>query len=306
MNKTIKLLDNTTKLINNITSKTNNIISKQKEKLAYKIFNDNKYIKNYIQHFYNNFEYSFINNDGWLERFNSFDFSQIPEELKENFKDYMSLYHGLYYYQDDYIEGFTIGSFDNIYITYNDGIYADFLKKNVDLKTDSSLELFLKLEQIQAKHGIYPDIVYLDYYDNYIKDYTLPKEYTFLKTACHNKEDRLLWFINQLIEIYDNEMYHYYDNFIVEEFTPAFIKSIDNNLSIDILDVTLDDNFDLHISYDIPTKLREENPKKQGITTYHYSSYKTTIIDYTINIESWLKEELNRGYSYDDLKKNVA
>ena len=304
MNKLINIIDTTSNTLTTIKNKIDLKLQQQKQKLAIDYFQKNEYLQNYIQHFYDDFNASFINELGFLCRFNDFDFTQIPDTLKEQLKEYMSDYHCLHYHSDDYCTGFTADSFENIYLSYEQDIYADFMKKSLHYNTD--LELFLKLEQIQSEHGIYPDIVYLDYYDNYYEDYKMPEKYAFLRTAQHTKEDRLIHFINNLVNLYDTDYtgsYYYNDNFIIEQFTPEVIKKINNNLSIDINEVSLDDDFTLHIEFEIPTVLKESDLEKLNIINYHYTKYNTTVIDINVNIENWLKEELAKGYSFSDLKE---
>lgn len=304
MNKLINIIDTTSNTLTTIKNKIDFKLQQQKQKLAIDYFQKNEYLQNYIQHFYDTFNDSFIDDSGFLCRFNDFDFTQIPETLKEQLKEYMADYHCLHYYSDDYHTGFTADSFENIYLSYEQDIYADFMKKSLHYNTN--LELFLKLEQIQSEHGIYPDIVYLDYYGNYYSDYKMSEKYAFLKTAMHTKEDRLIHFINNLVNLYDTDYtgsYYYNDNFIIEQFTPEVIKKINNNLSIDINEISLDDDFTLHIEFEIPTVLKESDLEKLNITNYHYTKYNTTVIDINVNIENWLKEELAKGYSFSDLKE---
>lgn len=301
MNKLINIIDRTEHTLTAIKNKIDSRLQQHKKNIAEKYFKDNQYIQDYIKHFYDSFKDSFFKNE-MLCRYNDFDFTQIPETLKENFIEYMQDNHGLYYHSDDYYEGFTIDSFDNIYISDENEIFADFARYSVKYTTD--LDLFLKIELMQAKNGIYP-VVYLDYYGQYKRDYNIPNEYRFLETAMHYKEDRLIHFINKLIELNNDTCtggYYYLDNFIVEQFTPEVIKKINNNLSIDINEVSLDDDFTLHIEFEIPTKLKESDLEKLNITNYHYTKYDNTIININTNIKSWLESELQRGYSFEDMR----
>lgn len=302
MNKLINIIDKTEHTLTAIKNKIDSGLQQHKKNLAEKYFKENQYIQDYIIHFYDSFKDSFFQ-DSYLSRYNDFDFTKIPETLKEQFKEYMQFYHALYYYSDDYHEGFTADSFDNIYISYDKEIFSDFETHTQNYLTD--LDLFLKLELIQANNGIYPDIVYLDYYGNYSNDYKTPDAYRFLKTGMHNKEDRLIYFIEKLIDLNTDNCiggYYYLDNFIVEQFTPDFMKKISNNITMDINEVSLDDDFTLHIEYEIPTKLKESDLEKLNITNYHYTKYDNTVININTNIKSWLESELQRGYSFEDMR----
>jgi len=302
MNKLINIIDKTEHTLTAIKNKINSGLQQHKKNLAVKYFDKNEYLQNFIRHFYDSFKDSFFENE-MLCRYNDFDFTQIPETLKKNLIEYMQDNHGLYYYSDDYHEGFTAYYFDNIYISDENEIFADFTKHSVKYTTD--LDLFLKIELMQAENGIYPDIVYLDYYGQYKRDYHTPNEYRFLKTAMHDKEDRLIHFINKLIELNNDSCtggYYYNDNFIIEQFTPDFMKKISNNITMDINEVSLDDDFTLHIEYEIPTKLKESDLEKLNITNYHYTKYDNTVININTNIKSWLESELQRGYSFEDMR----
>lgn len=304
MNNTI-LIDKTNNLINTISNKIQYTLQKKKQQIANTYFKNNDYIKQYVNTFYDNITDSFFD-DGLLNRFTPFDFSKIPNNLHEELKEYLSQYYGLYYYYDEWSNGFVSSSFDNIYISYEGNIFSDFEQKTIHLSNDyNELELFLKLELLQAQHGIYPDIVYLDYYGQFKRDYIMPEEYKFLKTAMHKNEDRLLHFISSLIEIFDiqnNENWYNYrttDNEIISDITPNFIQEIENNIDVEITEVLLSDNFDLHIQYNIPTQLKESDLKKLNITDYtynqetYYGNTRTnTIINIDTNIKDWLKKEL--------------
>lgn len=279
-------------LLNKMNNKSSSILKNLRYKLAVKYFKNNSYIKDYVNHFYDAFEYTYIDNAGFLNRCNTFDYSKIPAILKEDLQRFMNEYHNLY--TEDENGGFCVGSYDNIYITYEHEIYSDFNRKNMPLYTSNGLELFLKLEQIQADAGIYPDIVCTDYYGQYYKDYTMPDAYKFLKTGMKQDEKLLRYYINQMIELYKPENIQYYtDNAIIENFTPDFIKKINNNLSIDINDITLCDDFNLSIEYEIPTLLYEQDLFKLNIHNFRFTTYKTTIIKIDVNIEDWLKSVIS-------------
>ena len=306
----INVIDSIARVSNKTNSKISNVLENQKQKLAIKLFESNSYIQNYVKTFFDKFEDSFIDESGDLNRYNSFDFSKIPATLKENFIEYMRDWHCLYHVSDNYYDGFSVLSCDNIYInSCENSIYSDFRylgNKNERLfdpsfKTD--LELFLKLELLMAKNGVYPDIVYVGYYGDYSSDYETPEEYKFLKTAMHEKEDRLIYFIENLIDLFDRDCYYLEDNFIVEEFTPEFIQKIRDNLSVDLIELELQDDFTLKLSYEIPTLLKEKDLEKLGITDFQHTKYRTTVINVEANIEQWLKDELAKGYSFAELRK---
>ena len=299
--KSIEVLDKTADDIRKANTTAIYELADKKKELAVQIFDDSEYIKEYIIHFHDKFEDSFID-DEYLRRFNSFDFSKVSSSIKDELINYMQECHGMYYYSDDYREGFTVDSFDNIYISYDHEVFADFSKKSYKFNRDSELHLFLIIELLMQEHGIYPDIVELDYYGYYYADYEMPEEYRFLKTGMHEKEDRLVWFLENLKRLFENDLYSYDENFIVENFTPDFIKKINNNLSVDLYNVELSDNFDLHIEYEVNTKLKEKDLKKLNVE-YTYTKYNTTMIIIDTNIEQYLKDELEKGYSFDDLRK---
>lgn len=301
--KSIEVLDKTADDIRKANAQATSTLADEKRKLATQIFDNSEYIKEYTSKFYNKFEDSFIDYD-YLKRYNSFDFSKFPASIKDELIDYMQDYHGLYYYSDEYHDGFTANYMDNIYISGREQeVFADFSKKSYKFNSDSELNLFLIIELLMQENGIYPDIINLDYYGNYYSDYEMPESYRFLKTAMHKKEDRLVWFLENLKRLFESDLYSYDANFIVENFTPEFIKKINNNLSVDLYNVELSDNFDLHIEYEVNTKLKEKDLNKLNVE-YTYTKYNTTMIIIDTNIEQYLKDELAKGYSFDDLRKD--
>ena len=291
--KSIEVLDKTADDIRVANSNAVCELQGKKKELAEQIFNNSEYLKEYVSKFYDKFEDSFIDCDT-LNRYNSFDFSKFPACIKDELIDYMQEYHGMYHYSDDYHDGFTVSYFDNIYISYEHEVFADFSKKSYKFNRNSDLHLFLIIELLMQEHGIYPDIINLDYYGNYYSDYELPKEYQFLKTGMHEKEDRLVLLLENLRSIFEDDITSYTDNIIVEDFTPDFIKKINNNLSVDINEVRLGDNFDLHIEYEVNTNLKDKDLEKLNVK-YHHTTYNTTIIVIDTNIEQYLKEELAKG-----------
>ena len=300
--KSIEVLDKTADDIRKANSTAICELQDKKRELALQVLDNNEYIKEYIKNFYDKFEDSFIDND-MLRRYNSFDFSKVPSNIKDELIDYMQDNYCLYYCSDDYHEGFTVDSFDNIYISYEDRVFADFSRKSYEFNRDSDLHLFLIIQLLMQEHGIYPDIVHLGYYGEYYSDYEMPEEYRFLKTGMHKKEDRLVWFLENLKRLFENDIYSYDENFIIEEFTPDFIKKINNNLSVDLYNFELLDDFDLHIEYEVNTKLKEKDLNKLNVK-YTYTKYNTTMIIVDTNIEQYLKDELEKGYSFDDLRKS--
>lgn len=301
--KSIEVLDKTADDIRKANTTAIYELADKKKELATQIFNNSEYIKEYIIHFYDKFEDSFIDYD-YLRRYNSFDFSKFPESIKDELIGYIQDNYCLSYYSDNYHDGFTADYMDNIYISSREHeVFADFSKKSYKFDRDSELNLFLIIELLMQKHGIYPDIVNLDYYGNYYSDYEMPERYRFLKTAMHEKEDRLVWFLENLKRLFEDDLYSYDENFIVENFTPDFIKKINNNLSVDLYNVELSDNFNLHIEYEVNTKLKEKDLNKLNIK-YTYTKYNTTMVIVDTNIEQYLKDELEKGYSFDDLRKS--
>ena len=300
--KSIEVLDKTADDIRKANTTAIYELQDKKKELAEQIFDNSEYIKEYVKNFYDKFEDSFIDYE-LLRRYNSFDFSKFPTSIKNELIEYMQDYHGMYYCSDDYHDGFTVDYTDNIYISYEHEVFADFSKKSYKFNRDSDLHLFLIIELLMQEHGIYPDIVNLDYYGNYYSDYEMPKEYAFLKTAMHEKEDRLVFFLESLKGLFEDDLYDYRDNFIIEDFTPDFIKKINSNISADLYNVELSDNFDLHIEYEVNTKLKAKDLDKLNVK-YSYTKYNTTIVIVDTNIEQYLKDELARGYSFDDLRKN--
>ena len=299
--KSIEVLDKTADDIRKANSNAIYELADKKKELAEQIFDNSEYIKEYVKNFYDKFEDSFIDYE-LLRRYNSFDFSKFPASIKNELIEYMQDYHGVYYCSDGYHDGFTVDYTDNIYISYEHEVFADFSKKSYKFNRDSELHLFLIIELLMQEHGIYPDIVNLDYYGNYYSDYEMPKEYAFLKTAMHEKEDRLVCFLENLKRLFEDDLYDYRDNFIIEDFTPDFIKKINSNISADLYNVELSDNFDLHIEYEVNTKLKAKDLDKLNVK-YSYTKYNTTIVIVDTNIEQYLKDELARGYSFDDLRK---
>ena len=300
--KSIEVLDKTADDIRKANTTAIYDLQGKKKELATQIFDNSEYIKEYNEHFYDKFEYSFIDESGFLRRFNSFDFSKFSETIKNELIEYMQDNYCLYYYSDSYVTGFTVDSMDNIYISNDYEVFADFSKKSYKFDRNSDLHLFLIIELLMQEHGIYPDVINLDYYGQYYSDYKMPEAYRFLKTGMHEKEDRLVWFLENLKRLFENDLYSYDDNFIVENFTPDFIKKINNNLSVDLYNVELSNNFDLHIEYEVNTKLKEKDLNKLNVK-YSYTKYNTTKIIFNTNIEQYLKDELEKGYSFDDLRK---
>lgn len=301
--KSIEVLDKTADDIRKANTTAIYELQDKKNELAIQVLDNNEYIKEYVKNFYNTTKYdsNVIEND-MLRRVMDFDFTKIPETLHENLKEYMQDNYCMYYYDDGYNEGFSLDSFDNIYISYEHEVFADFSRKSYKFDENSDLHLFLIIELLMQEHGIYPDIVHLGYYGEYYSDYEMPKEYEFLKTGMHAKEDRLVWFLENLKRLFENDIYSYNDNFIIEDATPEFIKKINNNLSVDLYNVELSDNFDLHIEYEVNTKLKAKDLDKLNVK-YSYTKYNTTMVIVDTNIEQYLKDELEKGYSFAELRK---
>ena len=286
--KSIEVLDKTADDIRKANTTAIYELQDKKKELAEQILDNSEYIKEYVKNFYDKFEDSFIEYE-LLRRYNSFDFSKFPESIKDELIEYMQDYHGMNYCSDDYHEGFTIDTIDNIYISYEDEIFADFSKKSY--KFSNELDKFVKIELLMQEHGIYPDIVKLGYYGEYYADYEMPDEYRFLKTGMKDDEKKLVNVLNEIKNLYDKEVYDYTDNMIVEDFTPDFIKKIDNNLNVEIIEIDLDGAFNLTLSYSIPTKLKEKDLKKLNVQ-YGYSKYGDTNITVNANIKEWLQENI--------------
>lgn len=291
--KSIEVLDKTADDIRKANAQATSTLAEEKRKLAEQVFDNSEYIKEYIKNFYNKFEDSFFDDDGWLARFNSFDFSKFPETLKEELKEYMQDYHSLYYRDNYGTDGFAALSFDNIYINYDNEIFADFSRKSQ--KFDDDLDLFLKIELLMHDNGIYPDIVHLDYYGGYRCDYEIPEEYRFLKLGMHKEEKKQAWLMEEIVSLYDNEVCNISDNTIVSDFTPDFIDKIDNNLNVEISEVNMQADFNLSVTYFIPTKLKEKDLKKLNVK-YEFNKYGDTLITVENNIEEYLKNKLEEYY----------
>lgn len=284
--KSIEVLDKTADDIRKANTTAIYELQGKKKELALQLLDNNEYIKEYVKNFYDKFEDSFID-DEYLRRYNSFDFSKVPNNIKDELKDYMQEYYGMYYCSDKYHEGFTVDSFDNIYISYEGKIFADFSKENYKFSDD--LDKFVKIELLMQEHGIYPDIVELGYYGEYYEDYNMPDEYKFLKTGMKQDEKKLVNVLNDIKDIYDNSNNCMGYNSIIEHFTPEFITKINNNLTVELTDVTLDANFDLTLEFYIPTKLKEKDLKKLNVQ-YNYSKYNATYITVDANIKKYLQE----------------
>ena len=93
MNKLINIIDTTSNTRTTIKNKIDLKLQQQKQKLAIDYFQKNEYLQNYIQHFYDNFNDSFIDESGFLCRFNDFDFTQIPDTLKEQLNGFIKEYN---------------------------------------------------------------------------------------------------------------------------------------------------------------------------------------------------------------------
>lgn len=291
--KSIEVLDKTADDIRKANAQATSTLAEEKRKLAEQVFDNSEYIKEYVKNFYNKFEDSFFDDDGWLARFNSFDFSKFPENLKEELKEYMQDYHSLYYCNNYGTDGFTILSHDNIYINYDNEIFADFSRESQKFNDD--LDLFLKIELLMHDNGIYPDIVHLDYYGGYRRDYEIPEEYRFLKLGMHKEEKKQAWLMREIVSLYDREVYNISDNMIVSDFTPDFINKIDNNLNVEVSEVNMQADFNLSVTYCIPTKLKEKDLKKLNIK-YEFDKYGDTLITVENNIEEYLKNKLEEYY----------
>jgi len=291
--KSIEVLDKTADDIRKANAQATSTLAEEKRKLAVQIFDNSEYIKEYVSKFYDKFEDSFFEEDGCLARFNSFDFSKFPENIKEELKEYMQDYYCLYYHNNYGDDGFTISSIDNIYISHDNEVWANFSRKSQKFNDD--LDLFLKIELLQYNNGIYPDRVYLDYYGGYNGDYTTPEEYRFLKLGMHEEEKKQAWLMEEIVNLYGREVYNISDNMIVSDFTPDFIEKINHNLNVEVSEVNMQADFNLSITYAILTLLKEKDLKKLNVK-YEFDKYGDTLITVEANIEEYLKNKLEEYY----------
>ena len=291
--KSIEVLDKTADDIRKANAQATSTLAEEKRKLAEQVFDNSEYIKEYVSNFYDKFEDSFFDDDGWLARFNSFDFSKFPENIKEELKEYMQDYHSLYYRDNYGTDGFVVLSFDNIYINYDNEVWADFSRKSQKFNDD--LDLFLKIELLQYDNGIYPDVVYTGYYGDYKRDYEIPEDYNFLKLGMHEEEKKQAWLMREIVNLYDREVYSISDNEIVCYFTPDFIDKIDNNLNVEITEVNMQADFNLSVTYFIPTKLKEKDLEKLNVK-YEFNKYGDTLITVENNIKEYIKNKLEEYY----------
>ena len=286
--KSIEVLDKTADDIRKANTTAIYELQGKKKELAEQILDNNEYIKEYVKNFYSTtkFDDTVIEYD-FLRRIMNFDFTKIPETLHENLKEYMQDTHCMYYYKDNYNEGFSLDSTDNIYISYENEIFANFSKKSY--KFSDELDKFVKIELLMQEHGIYPDVIELGYYGEYYADYNMPKEYTFLKTGMKQDEKILIQVLNDIKDIYDNSCNCIGYNAIIEHFTPEFITKINNNLTVELTDITLDADFNLKLEFYIPTKLKAKDLKKLNVQ-YNYNKYNDTYITVNANIKEYLQE----------------
>ena len=293
--KSIEVLDKTADDIRKANAQATSTLAEEKRKLAVQVFDNSEYIKEYETHFYDKFEDSFFEEDGCLARFNSFDFSKFPENIKEELKEYMQDNYCMYYHDNYGNEGFTVSSFDNIHISYDNELWADFSRKGQKISDD--LDLFLKIELLQYENGIYPDIVYTGYYGDYKDDYTTPEEYRFLKLGMHreNEEKKQAWLMQEIVNLYDREVYDISDNMIVSDFTPDFIEKINHNLNVEVSEVNMQADFNLTITYYIPTLLKEKDLEKLNVK-YEFDKYGDTLITVEANIKEYIENKLEEYY----------
>ena len=292
--KSIEVLDKTADDIRKANAQATSTLEEEKRKLAVQIFDNSEYIKEYTSKFYDKFEDSFFDYD-YLRRYNSFDFSKFPASIKDELIDYMQDYHGLYYYSDEYHDGFTADSMDNIHISYDNELWADFSRKSQKITDD--LDLFLKIELLQYENGIYPDIVYTGYYGDYKSDYTTPEEYRFLKLGMHreSEEKKQAWLMEEIVNLYDREVYDISDNMIVSDFTPDFIEKINHSLNVEVSEVNMQADFNLTITYSIPTLLKEKDLEKLNVK-YEFDKYGDTLITVEANIKEYIENKLEEYY----------
>jgi hypothetical protein len=319
----IKLIEKTQQILeHNILSKK---LEEFKQGLIFKEFDKNGYLQQCIRDIGNlNTENIQVNEIGGLDYLIPIDLSEVKSSTKD-VHGYLEEYFNtkdVHFSKDDYY-GYCIGcsTSDDCFINTRKGrgeyyIHCDGFKEeyNYDYKGRNELDLFFMLEIAMYYSGIYPSIVYTDYYGNFDSFYKVPEEYEFLRTMQDDKDKNrveLMWELHCLNHVDGDGYLDELSDSLKSLLIPELVQKIYTNQTkygclseyFEITDFAIDDSFDISLTLKSNNTFNDnlskalEKLNKDGYSINSYvegDKYKSFVIDVTVNAKQFIINEINK------------